>query len=225
VAGERPALGIGEPVWPGRDADELVECRRHEALLNVAFGGVSDWRLLCPYDTAALDPHVLTDARRNHPHLRRGAECGPSLDYLDPTAMLAEDGGLPAPASPPAFLPFNRADLSLVRTFTGEEARRAGLDRTRQADLVLAVNELAANTMRHGGGSGQLRIWREDAELLCEVADGGRITDPLAGRERASVGLGSGRGLWLVNHLCDLVQVRSTEAGNVVRLRMRTSPA
>jgi anti-sigma regulatory factor (Ser/Thr protein kinase) len=30
-----------------------------------------------------------------------------------------------------------------------------------------------------------------------------------------------GRGLWLVNQLCDLVQLRSSAAGGVVRLHMR----
>ena len=40
--------------------------------------------------------------------------------------------------------------------------------------------------------------------------------DPLAGRERPA-GLGdAGRGLWIVNQLCDLVQVR----GGVVRLHV-----
>jgi hypothetical protein len=32
--------------------------------------------------------------------------------------------------------------------------------------------------------------------------------------------VGGGRGLWIVNHLCDLVQLRSSPAGNVVRLHM-----
>jgi hypothetical protein len=30
-----------------------------------------------------------------------------------------------------------------------------------------------------------------------------------------------GRGLWVVNQVCDLVQIRSSNAGNVVRLHMR----
>src|SRR5919106_4068218 len=34
AAGSGPRLGIGEPVWPGRSEAELIECRRHESLLN-----------------------------------------------------------------------------------------------------------------------------------------------------------------------------------------------
>ncbi|MGI8873571.1 MAG: hypothetical protein ACR2KP_04455 [Egibacteraceae bacterium] len=29
--------GAGEPIWPERRPAELVECQRHESLLNVAF--------------------------------------------------------------------------------------------------------------------------------------------------------------------------------------------
>jgi hypothetical protein len=57
------ARGIGEPVDAGRTPDELVECQRHEALLNVAFAMGTPWRLLCPYDTTALPPAVLREAR------------------------------------------------------------------------------------------------------------------------------------------------------------------
>src|SRR5580765_3298517 len=32
--------GVGEPVYASRSAAELVECQRHEALLNLAFAGV-----------------------------------------------------------------------------------------------------------------------------------------------------------------------------------------
>ena len=32
----RPVRGIGEPIWPGRRPEELVECQLHEAMLNIA---------------------------------------------------------------------------------------------------------------------------------------------------------------------------------------------
>ena len=34
-----PCAGIGEPVGPDRSPAELVECQRHESLLNLAFAG------------------------------------------------------------------------------------------------------------------------------------------------------------------------------------------
>jgi len=38
--GEAPGRfrGVGEPVTPDRGPEELIECERHEALLNLAFG-------------------------------------------------------------------------------------------------------------------------------------------------------------------------------------------
>ena len=213
--------GVGEPIYPERGPDELVECRRHESLLNLAFDDGEAWRLLCPYDVRGLSAAVLADARHNHRHVNREL-CG---DYLDPSTVLAWDDPLPAPPADPAEIVFTREDLALVRTFVSEHAAAAGFAEERVSDLVLAVNELATNSMRHGGGRGLLSVWRENGTFLCEVHDRGRITDPLAGRELPLDLRGGGRGLWLVNHLCDLVQVRSSEAGNVIRLHMSIDAA
>ena len=68
--------------------------------------------------------------------------------------------------------------------------------------------------------AGTVRVWKENGTLLCEVQDEGRIEAPLAGRIKPRPDQLTGRGLWLVNQLCDLVQIRSSEQGNVVRLHM-----
>ena len=99
-------------------------------------------------------------------------------------------------------------------------AAAAGLGPDRTADLVLAVDEIASNSLRHGGGRGTLRIWREDGALVCEVRDAGRIEDPLAGRQRPALDRDGGRGLWRVNQLCDLVQLRSFLDGAAVRVHV-----
>jgi anti-sigma regulatory factor (Ser/Thr protein kinase) len=215
-AGPGPIVGIGEPVWPGRSDAELVECSRHESLLNLAFEGGRPWRLLCPYDTAQLAPEVLAEACRNHPHVDHER----SETYEGARAVLSRADTLPPPATSPAELLFGRDDLSLVREFVGLQGRRAGFHGERLEDLVLAANELATNSMRHAGGSGILRTWRDDGRFFCEVRDRGRIDDPLAGRECPADLRGGGRGLWIVNHLCDLVQMRSSALGSVVRLSM-----
>src|SRR6478672_3345873 len=59
--------GIGEPIWFGRSEAELVECHRHEALLNVAFDDEPAFTLLCPYDIDALPASVIDEAILNHP--------------------------------------------------------------------------------------------------------------------------------------------------------------
>jgi anti-sigma regulatory factor (Ser/Thr protein kinase) len=219
-AGSGPVVGIGEPVWPGRSDAELIECSRHESLLNLAFDGGRPWHLLCPYDAAALDSAVLHEACRNHPRLARSGESWASDDYSGPRAVLTRPDTLPEPRHRTIELPFGAGDLAPLRAVLAAIARGAGFAGERLDDLVLATNELVANTVRHAGGRGVLRIWTEDDTFFCEVADRGRIADPLAGRTRPSPERGSGRGLWMVNHLCDLVQMRSTKQGSVVRLHM-----
>ena len=163
---------------------------------------------------------VLHEACRNHPRLARGSESWASDDYAAPRAVLARPDTLPAPGDHTVELPFGAGDLALVRRFVTEAAHAAGFAGERRDDLVLAVSELVANTVRHAGGHGVLRMWADSETFFCEVTDPGRILDPLAGRSRPSHRRGSGRGLWIVNHLCDLVQVRSTKEGTVVRLHM-----
>lgn len=129
------------------------------------------------------------------------------------------------PSAPPGArgCRFGGEDLARVRRLTEAEAEAAGLSARRATDLVTAVNEVAANSIRHGGGEGELRSWRDAGRLLVQIGDRGQITDPLAGRIRPAVEQLGGRGLWLANQLCDLVQIRSGSDGTVVRLCMALS--
>ncbi len=107
-----------------------------------------------------------------------------------------------------------------LRREISDLARHVGLSAARTDDLVLAVNEVATNSVRHGGGRGVLRSWIDGDAVVCEVSDAGEITDPLVGRRRPASDAPGGRGLWLANMLCDLVQVRSGPDGTVVRLKV-----
>jgi anti-sigma regulatory factor (Ser/Thr protein kinase) len=217
--GERPVRGIGEPVWPGRGEAELSECDRHEALVNLAFAGARGFTLLCPYDSGRLDASVLESARRNHPLIREPGEPVECDDYVDPRARDDLLGApLPGPDGKATELGFRADGLASVRAFARDRARAAGLGAPRQADVEVAVNELTTNSVRHGGGAGAVRIWSELAVLVCEVSDAGWITDPLVGRRRPMPSQRSGRGLWIVNQLCDLVQIRSGPNGTTVRM-------
>ena len=53
------------------------------------------------------------------------------------------------------------------------------------------------------------------------MRDPGPIEDPLVGRRRPRSDQLAGRGQWLVNQLCDLVQIRSGAEGSAIRVRMR----
>jgi len=217
--GGRPVRGIGEPVWAGREGEELTECQLHEALLNVAFADADGFRLLCPYDTGALPDTVIREACAGHPRIAGDGESGlyrGDADLLGPFAA-----PLPTPDAPLEVLAYDRNSLSELRAVVAARTSRSGLTTRHAEDLVFSVNELATNSVRHGGGNGVLRIWANENALVCEIRDRGRLADPLVGRRRPTAFATSGWGLYLANQLCDLVQLRSDADGTVVRVHMQ----
>jgi len=217
----RRLRGVGEPIDGSRDPDALVECQRHEALLNVAFAGSRSWWLVCPYDTSVLGPSVVSEALRTHPHVTNGGSHASELWVgLDACAARVEAPLPPAPGDA-LSLTFTRNELAAVRDRVAKRLWALGVDASTIRDLVLAVHELASNSVQHGGGSGTLRLWAEDRFVLAEVEDRGRIADPLAGRVRPAADGARGRGLWLATRLSDLLQIRTSGDGSVVRIRMR----
>jgi anti-sigma regulatory factor (Ser/Thr protein kinase) len=213
----RGVRGLGEPVYSGRSDAELDECERHERLLNLAFQGERGLTFMCPYDITALDDDVLAAAARSHPHRldSHGASVSQQFSVGSPL-----EGTLPRSEMPAVTLGFGKSDLGTVRQSVTDLGRSAGLDSRRNEDLVLAVCEVATNSIQHATGGGCLAIWRDEGDLVCEIHDFGCIEDPLVGRERPAVEQLGGRGLWIANQLCDLVQIRSDDEGTCVRLRI-----
>jgi anti-sigma regulatory factor (Ser/Thr protein kinase) len=222
AADGRPVRGIGEPIWPARTAAELEECQRHEALLNVAFATSSSWWLMCPYDVDALGPSVVDEAVRTHPFIREaGEDSMVSCDYrAEEMSTNHSSTPLPEPTRCLESVRFTVRQLALVRSTAQSRGSQFGLAEATLEDLVLAVHEIAANSVRHGGGAGRFRLWRDGRSLVAEVSDRGVIDDPLAGRERPGTTSERGRGLWIANQVCDLVQIRAYATGTVVRLHI-----
>lgn len=209
---------VGEPVWRSRTAAERIEAMRHEALLNIAFAA-QPVSILCPYDTASLDPEVLAEAEQTHPGLMQGGSIRPSPAFAGPVVLPAHDSPLPEPPADIDVLNY-RDEPGKARAFVRERARTAGLLEPRITDLVIAVGELAANTLRHTRGGGSVRLWRNSAEVVCEVRDSGHIRDPLAGRRCPAADAARGHGLWVVHQVCDLVEMRTGSSGTTFRLHM-----
>ena len=222
----RPLRGVGEPIYPGRSRAEVVEAQAHESLLNLALSGTAGLKLWCPYDVGVLPPEVVEEARRSHPIVvaHGGAEAESDC-YLDehPSPARWEEPLAPPPEHAREFtFGSEPGELGIVRGIVWQYAVRAGLGRVDVDSLTVAVNELATNSQLHGGGRGILRLWTQDGAVVCEVSDCGRIVGaPLLGRTFPPMEQRNGRGLWLVNQLCDLVQIRSGAGGTVIRLHMR----
>ncbi len=212
-----PVRGVGEPIWSGRRDVELQEAALHESLLNLAFDDGPGWRLMCPYDVTALPRHVVQEAQRNHPVVHD--EAGDPVAYAghDHAQSLFTSPLLPPPADARSRR-FAAHDIVLVRALVQQLGRTAGLSEERTDDLMLAAHELATNSVLHGGGRGELTVWDEPGALVVEIRDAGVIDDPLVGRGLLDLTSESGRGIWMANQLCELVQVRSGPRGTQVRL-------
>ncbi len=213
---------LGESLWFGRSRAELRETARHEALLNLAFAD-SDVMMMCPYNVAALPRSAISRARSTHPLVLSSGRQRASRRYagLDQrTAYLTNR--LSEPPGRARALRYDR-DLRPLRALVATAADQARLTAERSTDLVIAANEVAANTLRHTTGGGLIRLWHTATEMLCQIDDAGFIADPLAGYFRPSGDTPGRQGLWLVNQVCDLVEMRTAQSGTSIRLHMRRS--
>jgi anti-sigma regulatory factor (Ser/Thr protein kinase) len=131
--------------------------------------------------------------------------------------------GARPPAEPALDQPFDSDHLVALRSTVAAHADRLGLAGERIGDLVLVAHELASNAVRHGGGRGRLRLWRDHGSLYCAVSDEGPgfAGTGADGHQRPALGASGGRGLWIVRQLADDVDVRSDPAGTTVTARVR----
>lgn len=218
-----PARVIGEPVWSGRAEEEYPACVQHEAMVNLAFA-YRPATFLCPYDVGVLGPGVVRDAEATHPWLTEadagGGGARPSPRYSPELAYDRYNEPLSAP--PEAFVvPFDVETLSKARRVATEFAARAGIEGDRLDDVALAVGEVCANSVRHGGGHGELAVWGNGDGVVCQVSDEGRLTDRLAGRRPVPKYRHGGRGLFLVNQVADLVRTHVAPDGLTTHIHVR----
>jgi anti-sigma regulatory factor (Ser/Thr protein kinase) len=98
-------------------------------------------------------------------------------------------------------------------------------------DMALIAIELASNAVRHGGGSGRLRLWTTPDAIFCQVTDDGPgfPDSKYPAVQRPEPSASGGRGLWLVLHFSDALTVDNDVDGGATVTAMiatgdRTSP-
>jgi anti-sigma regulatory factor (Ser/Thr protein kinase) len=216
----RRARLVSEAIWPGRSAAELCEATRHEALMNVAFDS-SPATIVCPYDAGALAPSVLGGAECTHPAFLRNRQTESAAAYAGRGVVPAEcEEPLPAPPADAQVLGYETS-LRPVRELVASHGAALQMAEERITNMVIAAGEITANTLRHTSAGGTFWVWHTGEEIICQTRDQGWIADPLAGRWRRPPE-GSGHGLWVVNQVCDLVEIRTSRAaGTIIRLHMR----
>jgi anti-sigma regulatory factor (Ser/Thr protein kinase) len=223
AGGGRPLRGVGEPIWAGRRRPEITESQFHEALLNLVIEPDTPLWLRCPYDLDALDAGIVEESMRSHPTIvgsdsYRGSPTYGGIHHACDMFRAA----LAGPDATTDERTFCMEDLGAMRRWVARLAEVTGIGLERAADLTLAVSEVAANSVRYGGGGGAIKVWQSSDALVCEVSDRGHLDDPLVGRMQPPVAQAGGRGVWLANQLCDLVQIRSNRRGTTVRIHTWT---
>ncbi len=201
------ALVVGQQV-PGPDVGHWA---RLCIGLGVATAGLPI-TVLCPYpDGEAARSRIRTT------HLLSGGAPDPHCRPADALAAY--------PAPPPADLGLPTTELAVrpagltdLRRLVTAVASRAGLAGDRVADVVLAVNELASNSVEHGPGTGRLRLWAGSGELVAEISDSGRMDVPFPGMTLPPPAGARGRGLWIASELCDILQIWSNDTGTIARV-------
>jgi len=111
--------------------------------------------------------------------------------------------------APVVDLAFDSGALHVLRAEVQVHACQAGMPEERAGDMVLAVNELASNVIRHGAGGGRLRMWNLGGALRCQVDDG----DPPGRAMTNALPEMPGHGLWVVRQVADQVQILSGQRG------------
>jgi anti-sigma regulatory factor (Ser/Thr protein kinase) len=219
----RTLRALAEPVWEGWTPRETLEWARYESLINVAFAD-SGARALCPYDLNGLPDEIIDHARRTHPLLAAERRTVRNADYVEPAEFGGRcDGGLTFDRPPGAdYQAVTSEDLRGLRAFVAERAIAYGVDAQKAQHLVTAVNEVAANAVRHGSPPVGVWVWPDGPELLCDIGDNGLWhADPLVGFVPPESALESGFGLWSVRLLVDLMELRAGWDGTFVRLHVR----
>jgi anti-sigma regulatory factor (Ser/Thr protein kinase) len=214
-----PVRVIDEPVWPERSHAEVVEVLRHEALVNhvLAEDRVT---MLCPYDATHLDAEALEGAELTHPLVVRNGTPHPSPSYADPLELVSGRRWPQTPGREPITELDFGGDLHALRHAVASDPLAETLGRARRADLVFVINEAATNAVKHGDGHCTTRLWQDGEAVVSEVITSSAVGDALVGRRRPDDGATGGRGLWLINQMCDLVEVRTGNGGTAVRMHL-----
>lgn len=79
---------LSEPVWVQKTEAEVRSWARFESLVNVMFVHLP-MTIMCPYDTARLDPEIVSFAHATHPHASYDGVPERSQRYEDPGAFLS----------------------------------------------------------------------------------------------------------------------------------------
>lgn len=222
-SGSRQVRLVGQADF-GTDSRSWDEWRRFEALCNHALSPFPLWSL-CAYDTETLPDTVIATGELGHPYIRRGGTRGSNPAYVDPAELMGLPGNdlEPLPDIEPAMTIAEASDLRSFHHQLRELLQSERVTSEKVDDLVLSVNEVVTNGIRHGLPPVTVSVWLSASRIVCTVSDHGPgFDDPFLGYLPGGEDtLPEGQfGLWLARRLCDDLVTSRTPEGFTVRLVM-----
>jgi anti-sigma regulatory factor (Ser/Thr protein kinase) len=226
AAGHARVRVVGE-VGFGTSTRGREEWLRFEAVCNHALAALPLWSV-CAYYTPDLPPPLVDTARATHPWLRTADGTASNHDYVPPARLLnGASPNLPTPSCDAVTVALtHNADIPELRDWLRAQLDDADTTAETAETMVLAVDEVASNGLRHGRPPIGVTLWMTPTHILCDVTDRGPgITDPLAGYTPPDPLLlaDHGAGLWMTRRLCDEVITARSRTGFTVRLAVRRS--
>jgi Histidine kinase-like ATPase domain len=133
-------------------------------------------------------------------------------------------------------LRIDSGSLHTLRARVRACAEAGGLTADQVEDVVLAMHEVASNVVRHGDGTGRLRLWALPASLRFQVDDGDHPPLDTTGGADGQAGADGwgkaralpfipGHGLWVVQQICSRMIARSGPGGTSVAVEFDQSGA
>lgn len=215
-----PLHFVGECAFPPGPPPLISEWLRFDALLNESIAS-SGAEMLCVYDRRSLPGNVLEHALHSHPYLggtRRRQNAGyrsiaemalETVGTLEIPRRVRRILGRPSPAEARAFV---TGVLHGGKTVVAED------------ELQLIVTELVSNALLAGAETVSVAAWEADGLLCVQVDDDGAgLKDPLVGYRLPPAKARHGRGLFIVRHLAEATEIRSSPEGTSVRVYLGSS--
>lgn len=213
---------LAEPVWEGRSARQVEAWECMESALNAVLAGTGI-HMVCPYDARALEPEIVGNALRTHPHLVDGTDVAASPGYTEPVAFVR------GRAAPLAVRPADAVtvpctgDLARMRHTVVLETALLGLAGERLMIFAAAVGELLTGVSGTGGRRPSVALWGRPGEVVCDVdLPATASLDPFIGLHPPTLDPRPGDGIWLARQICDHLDVRSGPGGTTIRLHTPT---
>lgn len=193
----------------------------YEAICNETYA-VYGCEVTCLWDARVHSAPTIDNVRLLHSHELGPAGREPSRGYAGARDYLASRNQLPLPLPAKVDWEMDLTSLNaipLLRADLRDWARGRGFAPPAQAEVAMAVNEVATNALTHGKPPAAVRAWHDGDTVIVQVDDqGGNPLPATAGYVPPDGHYATPRGLWLVRQLADVMQTHTQGSTTSVRL-------